>query len=169
IDAVEQLLISAIISAIQEGEAHMDFISKIINDLLYVHPFHTLIVHFPIALTASALFFILLALWRRSDAIEQVAFANISLAAVSTLAAGITGMIDNIRFYDGAAPNVGVKITLAIILLLVTTAMAIARWRNVELFHAPGSKKALYISGYVLSFVLAGVLGFLGGVIVYGF
>ena len=71
----------------------MDFIAKIINDLLFVHPFHTLIVHFPIALTASALFFILLALWRHSDTLEQVAFANISLASVSTVVAGITGMI----------------------------------------------------------------------------
>ena len=147
----------------------MDFISKIINDLLFVHPIHTLIVHFPIALTASALFFILLALWRHSDTIEKVAFANISLASVSTLVAGITGMIDNVRRWDGAAPNFGAKIVLASILLLVTAAMAIARWRNVELFHAPQPKKWVYISGYVLSFALASVLGFLGGVIVYGF
>ena len=147
----------------------MDFIARIINDLLHVHPFHTLIVHFPIALTASALFFILLALWRHSDTLEQVAFANISLASVSTVVAGITGMIDNLRFYDGAAPNAGVKITLASILLLVTATTAIARWRNVELFHAPLSKKGVYILGYVLSFALASVLGFLGGVILYGF
>ena len=36
----------------------MDFINKIIYNLTVVHPLHTLIVHFPVALISSALFFI---------------------------------------------------------------------------------------------------------------
>ncbi len=147
----------------------MDFINKLIYNLTQVHPFHTLVVHFPIALTAAALFFILLALWFRKDILEQVAFANISLATLSTLVAGITGMVDNVNNYDGDAPNAVVKIILASTLLLVTTITAFARWRNAELFHATPIKKALYISGYAVSFALASVLAFLGGVILYGF
>jgi uncharacterized membrane protein len=46
-------------------------------------------VHFPIALTGAALFFILLALWKHNKILEQVAFANISLAAVSTIVAAV--------------------------------------------------------------------------------
>jgi uncharacterized membrane protein len=146
----------------------MDLINRIIHALTEVHPFHTLIVHFPIALSGAALFFILLALWRNSDSLEQVAFANIALASVSTLAAGATGMLDNARFYEGAAPNASLKIVLAIILFLVTATTALARWRNPNLFHSM-PQKALYVSGYVISFMLVGVLGFLGGVILYGF
>jgi uncharacterized membrane protein len=147
----------------------VDFINKLIYNLTQVHPFHTLVVHFPIALTGAALFFILLALWRRSDILEQVAFANISLAAVSTVVAGVSGYMDNINNYSGDAPNANIKIILASILLLVTTVTALVRWRNPGLFHAAPAQKIAYVSAYFISFGLVSVLGFLGGVILYGF
>jgi len=100
----------------------MAFIQRVIHDLLFVHPVHTMVVHFPIALTGSALFFMLLALWRRSDTLEQVAFANIGLAAVSTVVAGATGILDNARFYGGQAPNHVTKIILASTLLIEAAA-----------------------------------------------
>jgi len=146
----------------------MAFILEVIHDILYVHPIHTLIVHFPIALTGSALFFIILALWRRSTILEQVAFANISLATVSTLVAGLAGILDNTRFFGGHAPNHVAKIILGFTLLVVTTLTAIFRWRNKDLFGA-GPGKTFYVAAYFVSFALASVLGFLGGVIVYGF
>jgi uncharacterized membrane protein len=145
----------------------MDFLNRLIYNLTEVHPLHTLVVHFPIALTGAALFFVLLALWRRNDTLEQAAHANISLAAVSTIAAAFTGMSDNVAFYDGDAPNVGVKMILAITLFIITTLIAIVRWRNPSLFHS--SSKALYVATYAASFALAATLGFLGGVILYGF
>lgn len=146
----------------------MEFILRIIHDLTQVHPPHTLFVHFPIALVSSALFFILLALWRRSDLLEQVAFANISLGAVSTIVAAIFGIRDNIYFYGGQAPNHTAKIILAIILFLITTITALVRWRNPNLFHTRNSN-LVYILAYFISFAIVSVLGFLGGVIVYGF
>jgi uncharacterized membrane protein len=145
----------------------MEFLNRLFYNLTQVHPLHTMIVHFPIALTGAALFFILLALWRRNNALEQTAFANLALAAVSTVAAAITGMRDNFNIYDGAAPNANVKMILATILFLVTTITALARWRNPNLFQT--SAKTLYIAAYFVSFALAAVLGFLGGVILYGF
>jgi len=145
----------------------MAFILRVIHDLLYVHPPHTLIVHFPVALTSVALFFILLALWKKKDILEQIAFADISLAAVSTIVAAIAGIHDNLVFYNGRAANHIVKIILAITLFLVSSATAILRWRNPKLFHS--HSKAIYVAGYFVSFGLAAVLGFLGGVIVYGF
>jgi uncharacterized membrane protein len=146
----------------------LDIILRIIYDLTHVHPPHTLLVHFPIALISSALFFILLALWRRSDTLEKVAFANISLGAVSTIVAAIFGIRDNFYFYTGMAPNHGAKIILAGILFIVTSATALIRWRKPDLFHA-GNAKVVYILAYFLSFVIVSILGFLGGVIVYGF
>jgi uncharacterized membrane protein len=145
----------------------MTFILQVLHDLLYVHPLHTLIVHFPIALTTAALFFILLALWRKKDILEQIAFADLSLAAASTIVAAIAGIRDNLVFYNGGAANHTAKIILASILFLVTTTTAILRWRNPKLFRSPS--KAIYMAAYFVSFALAAVLGFLGGVIVYGF
>jgi uncharacterized membrane protein len=147
-------------------ERLMDLLNQIIHALTETHPIHPMVVHFPIALTGAALFFILLALWKNKVFFEQAAFANIALATVGTFAAGITGLYDNQVNYVGDAPNAGLKIILAIALLLVTTATAVARWRKPDLFD---KSKALYVAAYFVSFGLALVLAFLGGVILYGF
>jgi uncharacterized membrane protein len=126
-----------------------------------------LFVHFPIALVGAGLFFILLALWLKKDILEQVAFADLSLAALSTVVTGVMGIRDNIVFYHGGAANHIVKITLASILFAITTATAIVRWKNPNLFHSRA--RAIYVAAYCVSFVLVAVLGFLGSVIIYGF
>ena len=146
----------------------MEFITRLIRALTELHPLHPMLVHFPIGLTGAACFFILLAVWRRSRTLETVAFANISLATLAVFAAGLTGIRDNIVNYEGQAPNAPVKIILASLLLIITTATSIARWREPDLFDR-NPIRWLYISAYGVSFALAIVLGFLGGVILYGF
>jgi uncharacterized membrane protein len=145
----------------------LQFLQRIIHDLIAVHPPHPLFVHFPIALVSAALFFILLALWRRNDILETIAFANISLASVSTIFALGFGIRDDLVRYGGQAANHNVKIILASILLVLTAVTAIARWRNPQLFHQGG--RTLYVLSYFVSFLIVAVLGFLGGVIIYGF
>jgi hypothetical protein len=81
--------------------------------------------------------------------------------------AGITGVMDNTRNYGGEAPNASIKITLAIILFLLTTGISILRFRNPEIFTRGNG--LLYVASYGLSFFIALVLAFLGGVILYGF
>ncbi len=145
----------------------MDFFNRLFVALTEVHPTHPMIVHFPIALTGAAFLFILLAYWRHNASLEQAAFANISLAAISTIVAGITGFIDNINNYEGDAPNASAKIVLAIVLLLLTTGVSLTRYRKPDMFK--NSNRFLYIGSYGLSFAIAIVLAFLGGVILYGF
>jgi uncharacterized membrane protein len=144
----------------------MDLILKFFQTLAK-HPIHPMVVHFPIALTGAAAFFILLALWKKNKILEQVAFADIALASVSTVAAGITGIRDNIVNFNGAAPNVGWKITLAIILLIVTALTSYFRWKDDRLFEKP-STRTWYVAAYFVSFALAFMLGYLGGIIVFG-
>jgi len=145
----------------------MDFFNRLFIAVTELHPTHPMFVHFPIALTGAAFFFILLAYWRKSQSLEQAAFANIALASVSTIVAGFTGAMDNMKNYEGAAPNASVKIVLAIILFLLTATVSIVRYRNPELFQK--ANKFLYIASYGLSFIISFVLAFLGGVILYGF
>jgi uncharacterized membrane protein len=141
--------------------------TTIIN-ILRNHPVHPMIVHFPIGLTGAALFFIFIALiWQRAKILEQIAFANISLAAISTVVAAITGIYDNAHRYAGGAANHPYKILLATILFLVTTATSLLRWRKPDLFENK-STKWWYAGAYLVSFGLATVLGFLGGIIVFG-
>ena len=145
----------------------MEFINRIIHALTELHPTHPMFVHFPIALTGAAFLFILLAYWRNSASLEQTAFANIVLAAVSTVVAGVTGYLDNLKNYLGDAPNGNTKIILAIALFLLTSGLSIARFRNPQMFQK--TNPLLYIASYGLSFAIALVLAFLGGIILYGF
>ena len=145
----------------------MDFINRIIHAITELHPTHPMFVHFPIALTGAAFLFILLAYWRKNSFFEQAAFANIVLAALSTIFAGITGYLDNIKNYVGDAPNANTKIILAILLFLLTTGISIVRYRNPEMFQK--TNRILYIGSYGISFAIALTLAFLGGVILYGF
>ena len=145
----------------------MDFFNRLIVAITELHPTHPMIVHFPIALTGAAFLFILLAHWKKNAALEQAAFFNIILAAISTIVAGITGYIDNINNYLGDAPNASTKIFLAITLFILTTSVSIIRYRNPEIFMKGNS--TLYIAAYGASFAIAIVLAFLGGVILYGF
>jgi uncharacterized membrane protein len=145
----------------------MEFINRIIHALTELHPTHPMLVHFPIALSGAAFLFILLAAWRNSPSLEQTAFANIILAFLGTIAAGITGVLDNIKNYEGAAPNASTKIILASTLFLLTAGIIIVRLRNPDLFQK--GNRFLYVASYGLSFAIALVLAFLGGVILYGF
>jgi uncharacterized membrane protein len=145
----------------------MDLISRIIHALIQVHPLHPMFVHFPIALTGAAFLFILLAYWRHNSSLEQTAFANIVLASISTIVAGLTGYLDNLKNYVGEAPNASAKIVLATLLFLLTAGISIVRYRNPDLFKK--ANPILYMASYGLSFGIALVLAFLGGVILYGF
>ena len=145
----------------------MDFINRFITALTELHPTHPMFVHFPIALTGAAFFFILLAWWKNNATLEQAAFANMALAAISVVVAGVTGIVDNVKNYEGEAPNATAKIILATVLFFLTAGISIVRYRNPQIF-APGNR-ALYAAAYGLSFFIAFTLAFLGGVILYGF
>jgi uncharacterized membrane protein len=145
----------------------MDLINRIIHALTELHPTHPMIVHFPIALTGAAFLFVLLAAWRKNPSLEQAAYANLILAFLGTIAAAITGIMDNARNYEGAAPNGGAKVMLASILFLLIGGTLLARSRNPNLFQQ--GNRFLYISAYGVSFVITLILAFLGGVILYGF
>jgi uncharacterized membrane protein len=145
----------------------MDLISRIIHALTELHPTHPMFVHFPIALTGAAFLFIMLAYWRKNPSLEQTAFANIVLASIGTIAAGITGYLDNLKNYLGEAPNASTKIILAITLFILTTGISIVRYRNPDLFKK--ANPILYMASYGVCFGIALVLAFLGGIILYGF
>lgn len=146
----------------------MDFFERVITALTELHPIHSMTVHFPLALTGAALLFLLLALWRRNELLEQAAFFNMTLAAISTVLAGITGYRDHLVRFEGDAPYVTTKIFLAVTLLVLTSVTAASRWRKTEILWQ-ASTTVLYLSAFIGSFALAVVLGFLGGAILYGF
>jgi uncharacterized membrane protein len=145
----------------------MDFFERLIYALTVSHPVHPMFVHFPIALSSAAMLFILIALIRKDHSYEKIAYANLVLTVIGTLAAGITGLYDNNVNYSGDAPNANLKIILAIVMLFLSTITVLFRVRNPNVLFS--KSKAFYFGGYLITFVLAIVLAFLGGVILYGF
>jgi uncharacterized membrane protein len=145
-----------------------EFISRLFTAIFENHPWHVPVTHFPIALTGAALLFLVLALWRRSEALERAAFYNMALAALMTIVASITGVRDNLVRFEGEAPYANIKVFLAITLLVLTVVLTVSRSRSAELLWKP-TTMILYLLGFAASFFLAAVLGFLGGVILYGF
>ena len=145
----------------------MALIQRIIHALLVVQPPHPLFVHFPIALISTALFFLLLALWMKSDILEKIAFADLCVAAVSILVAGAFGIRDNAVLFKGGAPNHVAKIVIASTLFVITGATVLLRWKNPDLLKS--RFKWSYLGVHIVLFVLVAVQGFLGGIIVYGF
>ena len=146
----------------------MDFINRLVTAMVDLHPWHTLTVHFPIALSAVGLLAILLALWRRSDLFEHFAYFNVILVAISTAFAGLVGLRDHFVRFEGDTPYVNMKIFLGISLLLLASITVLFRRRNPDLLWN-GSTRLLYVATYAGCFLLAAVLGFVGGSILYGF
>ena len=145
-----------------------EFIDRFFTAIFETHPIHSMTVHFPIALTAAALLFLVLALWRRSDGLERAAFYNITLAALFSIIASLTGVRDNLVRFEGEAPLAGVKFFLGVSLIVLLAVIVFSRWRKPDILWTP-TTMILYLLGFAASFALAATLGFLGGVILYGF
>ena len=65
------------------------------TEVLLAHPNHPRLVHFPVALSYLGVLVVFLAWLRRDTLFERVAFYTMLLLALSTLPAGLTGMLEN--------------------------------------------------------------------------
>jgi uncharacterized membrane protein len=135
--------------------------------VVLAHPNHPRIIHFPIALSYLGVLVVLLAWWRRDSFFERVAFYTMLLLPLSTIPAGLTGMLENQTLYAGNAPNTTLKLILAVSLLLISAGAAIWRWRQPDIMNkSPG--KYLYLLAFFICAGLTTLLGALGGIIVWG-
>ena len=82
--------------------------------------------------------------------------------------ASLTGVRDNLVRFEGEAPLAGVKVFLGVSLIVLLAVIVVSRWRKPEILWTPVTM-ILYLLGFAGSFALAAALGFLGGVILYGF
>jgi len=136
-------------------------------EAVLTHPYHPRVIHFPIALSYLGVIVVLLAWWRRDSFWDRVAYYTMILVAVTSVLAGLTGMLENQSLYAGNAPNSTMKVALAVLLLLISAGAAIWRWRQPDILNnSPG--KYLYVLAFFICAGLTTVLGALGGIIVWG-
>lgn len=136
-------------------------------EVVLAHPNHPRIIHFPLALSYLGVLVVVLAWLRRDSFFERVSFYTMLLLALSTLPAGLSGMLENQTLYAGNAPNAALKIILAVLLLLIAAGAALWRWRRPGLLNGSLSTY-LYLLAFIVCAGLTTLLGAFGGIIVWG-
>jgi uncharacterized membrane protein len=142
-----------------------DFIRFI--EVVMSHPNHPRLIHFPVALSYLGVLALLLVWLRREAFFERAAFYIMLLLALSTLPAGVTGILENQAYYAGNAPNATLKVTLAGLLLIIAAGATLWRWRKPDILNESLSKY-LYVMAFIVCAGLTTLLGALGGIIVWG-
>lgn len=140
---------------------------RILHAVFVTHPLHGMLVHFPVAFSVGALLFAAIALKEGSEAFERAAWYCLVLTAATSVLAAFSGYRDVLVRFEGEAPLVPEKAFLGVTLVLLTGVLAFARARRDDLLWNPRTM-ILYVSGMVGAVALTTTLGFLGGVILYG-
>jgi uncharacterized membrane protein len=127
------------------------------------HSQHIVLIHFPIALFITALFFEIFALWRKDITMRKVAGYNLRAAAISSIAAFISGSIAWGRIYDGGFPRglglyhmIGAGTTV----LLLITLVFLRRGKD----DAVPLQKAFWVVA-ILAVLMISVTAHLGGIL----
>lgn len=132
-------------------------------------PLHPRVVHFPIALTLTGVLFLAVGLWRRRERWWDYGQISLVLGWLGTLAAVITGLIDQARAPEDAAvvaainPHIGAGIAL-----LVAAGLALY-WplRDKRLKTGATPARWGYLALLAAIVLLVTVEGWLGGKLVY--
>jgi uncharacterized membrane protein len=134
--------------------------------LLAKHAQHVVFVHFPIALTITAIVFEWLAAWKpgpRAAALADAAYWNLTVAAVMSVAAVATGVLAWQWQLEGA-PLRGTLLLHGLFGGASTGAILLLWWQRFRqqdrVLSSPGR---LYFALTVVAFVLITVAGHLGG------
>jgi uncharacterized membrane protein len=142
-------------------------LARLVEIATQVHPVHPLLVHFPVALSFLGLLLVALAWWRADPFFEKAAHYDQGLLALSVIPAMAAGIFDNATRYVGNAPNGQLKITLSVLLLVIAAGAYVWRRRRPDLLTtSPG--RYLYVLSFLACVGLVTILGFLGGIIVWG-
>jgi uncharacterized membrane protein len=134
--------------------------------LLAKHAQHVVFVHFPIALTITAIVFEWLAAWRpgqRGHALADAAYWNLTAAAVMSVAAVTTGLVAWQWQLEGTPLN-GTLLLHALFGAASAGTILLLWWLSFRRRRRSGSSLGLvYCALTVVAFVLITVAGHLGG------
>jgi len=131
------------------------------------HPFHPLVVHFPIALLFTSVFFDLLAIITENKNARQTAFWLLILGLIGGIVAAVFGFWIEEAVEATGVPELAVDRheTFAVITLIVFGILLFFRWwiRN----RWSGRDRVIYLCGAMLGLLVLSITGFYGGELVY--
>lgn len=133
------------------------------------HPIHPLLVHFPIALLFTSVFFDLLGIITTKKNFRQTGLWLLVLGLIGGIVASIFGAWSEEAVEASGVPKQAIERheNLAIITLVVFGVLLLFRWgaRN----HWTARNQVIYLCVAMLGLLLLGATGFFGGELVYRF
>lgn len=139
----------------------VQFIFQTLEKIGFSHPLHPPVVHIPMGLIFGALIFIIGGKILQSDDLEKTALHCITLALLFIPPTLIAGFLDWQYTFQGVW--MGLIVTKMILALILT----IILFLGVCIGRGDYQNKYMIII-YASSFLLVGIIGFLGGEILYG-
>ena len=132
--------------------------------LLAKHAQHVVLVHFPIALFISSFVFDLLAIWTGTRSLARAAYYNLIGAAITALAALVTGMLAWQLQLEGEKLRGNLRLHLSLGALSALLIWLLAWWRRRQEREDSGSLAVGYWALGLLA-VLVALTGHLGGIL----
>ncbi|MBI3597498.1 MAG: DUF2231 domain-containing protein [Nitrospirae bacterium] len=131
------------------------------------HPVHPTVVHFPIALLFTAVFFEIFGFWIRRESYRQFGLWLLILGLVSGIVASAVGFWGEEAVVATGVPQKAVDRheSLAVITLVVFALLLFVRWRVRDPWSV--RNRTVYFILAVLGVLLLGTTGYFGGDLVY--
>ncbi|HTN44683.1 MAG TPA: DUF2231 domain-containing protein [Nitrospiria bacterium] len=131
------------------------------------HPVHPIVVHFPIALLFTAVYFEIFGFWVRREAYRQFGLWLLILGLISGIIASAVGFWGEEAVVAAGVPEKAVDRHefLAITTLVVFALLLLFRWRVRDRWSL--RNRTVYMTLAVLGVLLLGSTGYFGGDLVY--
>ncbi|HET6466618.1 MAG TPA: DUF2231 domain-containing protein [Nitrospiria bacterium] len=131
------------------------------------HPLHPIVVHFPIALLFTAVFFEIFGFWARRESYRQFGLWLLILGFISGIVASAAGFWGEEAVVAAGVPEKAVDQheTLAVVTLVVFALLLFVRWRVGDRWSV--RNRTAYFILAVVGVLLLGTTGYFGGDLVY--
>jgi uncharacterized membrane protein len=133
--------------------------------LLAKHAQHVVLVHFPIALFISSVAFDLLAIWKGSRSLAKAAYYNLIGAAITALAAVITGVLAWQLQLEGERLRGNLRLHLGLGASAAILIWTLAWWRSRQERADGGSLAVGYWAVSFIAVLVVALTGHLGGIL----
>jgi len=160
----EMLLRFPVVGALIPEEAPQASLAQRVASL---HP-HSVVVHFPIALSTVVPLFSILYMLTGAPQFEASSYYLLLLATLSTPVGGLSGVFSwTVSYGAKRSTNFRRKIGLSIALAVISLTLSVWRTLVPDILLSPSGLSSAYVLLQLVLAIVAGALGHIGGMIIF--